>query len=236
MPTATCSPTRRRGKRCLNRSPIDRGGKPVFGVDLGGAVAMSAVAACWPTGRLETMAMFGGVPDLNQRALQDNAGGLYEAAFEAGELLVSRKRIPDIRHLMDEAIDRFGIPAAIIIDTWRLAELKDALEDDHQLRNIPVIERRQGFQDGSEAVRSWKKAIAQEAIYPVPPSGLLTYGLSEAVTVCDPAANEKLAKNTEGGRRSKAKDDIVAAALLAVEFGYTKYEGGEGGTEYGGLV
>ena len=35
----------------------------------------------------------------------------------------------------------------------------------------------------------------------------------------DPSGNEKLAKAAEGGRRVRAKDDAVAAAILAVAEG-----------------
>ena len=37
--------------------------------------------------------------------------------------------------------------------------------------------------------------------------------------VTDPAANAKLAKKTQGGRRADARDDLAAAAILAVAEG-----------------
>ena len=40
--------------------------------------------------------------------------------------------------------------------------------------------------------------------------------MGEAVTIADPAGNEKLAKSSEGGRRSRARDDAAATAILAV--------------------
>ena len=43
--------------------------------------------------------------------------------------------------------------------------------------------------------------------------------MGEARTVSDPAGNSKLAKGAEGGRRERAKDDAVAAAILAVGVG-----------------
>ena len=42
---------------------------------------------------------------------------------------------------------------------------------------------------------------------------------SGAVTVSDPAGNLKLSKSTQGGRRSRHKDDLAAAAILAVSAG-----------------
>ena len=43
--------------------------------------------------------------------------------------------------------------------------------------------------------------------------------MREATVVSDPAGNEKLSKTSEGGRRFRAKDDAVAAAILAVSAG-----------------
>ena len=43
---------------------------------------------------------------------------------------------------------------------------------------------------------------------------LLTAAMAEARVTGDPAGNWKLAKNTQGGRRRRAKDDAVAAAIL----------------------
>lgn len=41
--------------------------------------------------------------------------------------------------------------------------------------------------------------------------------MGEAVVACDPAGNAKLAK--AGGRRVRARDDVAAAAILAVALG-----------------
>ena len=48
---------------------------------------------------------------------------------------------------------------------------------------------------------------------------LLRSAMSEAVVVTDPAGNAKLAKNSESGRRKRARDDAAAAAILAVSAG-----------------
>ena len=49
--------------------------------------------------------------------------------------------------------------------------------------------------------------------------GLLRASMAEARTVSDPAGNAKLGKGGEGGRRERARDDAVAAAILAVSVG-----------------
>ena len=191
-------------------------GRRIWGCDLGGASAMSAICCVWGTGRLQSVAMVGREPDLQSRALRDGAGDLYQTAYDTGELLISNKRIPNIQQLFEEAEARFGgRPDALVVDRWRLAELRDAL-DDTSSQAVRLIVRGQGFRDGAEDVRAWSKAVVEGRVNPVQPARLLTHALSEAVVITDAAGNSKLAQNTEGGRRKRARDDVAAAAVLAV--------------------
>lgn len=214
-------------------------GRAVWGVDLGGAQAMSSVAACWGNGRLDTISMFGNAYSLEERSLQDGAGTVYIKAEDGGELVVSKQRIPDILELFRLALDRFGEPAAVFLDRWRIDELKDALDKDRAFKwsRIPIVARGQGFKDGGAAMRAWREAIEDRRIFPVKPCMLLTEALSEAVAINDPAGNEKLAKQAEGGRRMRSKDDVVAASLLAVEGGLSPItERAHASVGYGGLI
>ena len=43
--------------------------------------------------------------------------------------------------------------------------------------------------------------------------------MAEARTISDPAGNQKMSKGSEGGRRSRARDDAAAASVLAVAAG-----------------
>ena len=202
-------------------------GRPCFGVDLGGSAAMSAISACWPNGRLETICMFGREPSLDQRALQDGVGSLYETAKTRGELLVSSKRIPDLQELFGEALQRFGVPSVIACDTWRLAELRDELEGSeimNALSSAELVTRRHGFGDGDKAIRAWKRAVTGKMLYPAGKPLLLTAALAEAVVRCDQSGNECLSKGTEGGRRKRLRDDCVSASLLAVEQAFADRE------------
>ena len=74
----------------------------------------------------------------------------------------------------------------------------------------------QGRRGGREGVR---RAILG-GLVPPESSLLLTAAMSEARVTVDPAGNAKLAKNSQGGRRLRAKDDPAAAAVLAVSDGY----------------
>ena len=179
-------------------------GPRIWGLDLGSSQAMSAVSCCWGSGRVENLAVFGAEPDLVSRALRDGCGSLYEAAHAAGELLVSRKRVPDIRQLFEEAQARWGRPDKILIDRWRASELADAI-DDISWQSIPLITRGMGYRDGAEDVRGFRKACAEHLISPVKPSILLTGALSEAVVTTDPAGNSKLAKGSEADEEPAPK-------------------------------
>ena len=149
---------------------------------------------------------------------------------------MSGKRIPDIPALFEEAETRFGgRPDALVCDRWRIAVLRDAL-DDPSWQAVPLIVRGQGFKDGSEDVRAWRRACAERKVHPVGPAILLTAALAEAVTISDPAGNEKLAKDSEGGRRKNARDDVAAAAVLAVAHAGLDKEQTAPKAAYGGLV
>lgn len=196
----------------------ERAGDYVMGVDLGTSGAMSALAAYWPeTGRLESLAAFPEIPPLLERGQQDGVSTQYEQMHARGELLIAGRRASDVGELLREARRRWGHPSAVVCDAWRQADLIDALEREGMWSEVAL--RRQGFKDGAEDVRSFREAVATERVRPMV-SLLMTAAMSEARTVCDPAGNEKLAKNTEGGRRARARDDAAAAAILAVGAGY----------------
>ena len=78
--------------------------------------------------------------------------------------------------------------------------------------------RGQGFKDGAEDVRAFRRGCAEGRVTPAP-GLLLAHAMSEARTISDLAMNAKLAKGTEGHRRHRARDDAAAAAILAVSAG-----------------
>ena len=71
----------------------------------------------------------------------------------------------------------------------------------------------------AEDLRMFRRALAEGKVKHTN-SLLLAAGLAEAVTVSDPAGNEKLAKDAvKVGDDKRAKDDCVASSLLAVAEG-----------------
>ena len=194
------------------------GGSYALGIDLGAGAAMSAAAAYWPdSGRLEAVAMLPSVPDLKKRGLRDGVGSLYLDMQARGELLTVPGAWVPVSALLGVVADRWGHPAAIAADRWREAELRQGLTD-ARFPLAALALRGQGFKDGAADVREFRKAVLCGAVRPVK-SLLLRSAMSEAVTVADAAGNEKLAKATQGGRRSRGRDDAVAAAILAVAEG-----------------
>lgn len=219
-------------ERIEGEAPIE--GRPVWGVDLSTSAAMSAVAAWWPSGRLEVVAAFPREPSLAERGLQDGVGRLYTEMHQRGELILAGDNAVNIADLLVEAVERFGAPRAIAADRWREAELRDALK----AARVPMAAlelRGMGYKDGGEDVERFRRAVGEGKVIPFP-SLLMTAAMSEARCMVDPAGNAKLCKNVEGGRRRRAKDDAAAAGILAVAAGTRRLARSGGGGAYLGAA
>ena len=194
-------------------------GPYILGLDLGGSYAQSAACAYWPqTGRLDAFACFPAMPDLVERGLFDGVGPLYSECARRGELMVMGQRTTDIPALLEAALARWGTPVAVVSDRYRIVELRPHLEAVHFPKTTQLVERGMGYRDGAEDVRAFRRAALDGNVTPVK-SLLLRSSMAEARTVSDPSGNAKLAKGGEGGRRERARDDAVAAAILAVSVG-----------------
>lgn len=186
-----------------------------LGLDLGGSVSHSAAAAFWwRTGRLEGVSLVGDDPPLAERGLADGVGGLYVEMARAGELITSRGRTARIARLLREVRERWGLPSGITADRYRESELRDAL-DDAGWPVLPLMMRGQGYRDGSEDVRGFRRALLEGHVVPVRSLGMRA-ALAGARVVGDPSGNIKLARSSEGGRLSTHRDDLAAAAVLAI--------------------
>ena len=203
-------------ERCEADILPDRKGPMVLGLDLGGSGAFTAGVAYWPaSGRLEAVATCGGVPDLTARGRADQVGSLYSDLARRGELLPQAgRRVPDYAEFVREVRARWGTPSVIVCDRYRESELLDGL-DDARMPRRPLVVRGMGWRDGSEDVRRFRRAVLERRVV-APVSLLLRAAIGEARTLADPGGNEKLAKGSQGGRRARARDDVAAAAILAI--------------------
>ena len=219
---------------CESADPPGRTGPYSLGIDLGGSAAMSAAAGFWPeTGRVEARAAFPSVPNLAHRGRADGVRDLYAKMQRRGELRTYSGRLVPVGRFLADVFGEWGRPAVIVADRWRAGELQQALADSG-LR-VPLAFRGQGFRDGGEDVRRFRRAVAGRLIH-APESLIIRAALREARTVTDPAGNSKLAVRGEGGRRSRARDDVAAALILAVAEGDRRGAAPRAGFRYRGLV
>lgn len=194
-----------------------------LGVDLGSGAAMTAAAGYWPeTGRLEALGCFGGIPDLTERGRADMVGERYATMYRAGDLVLQEgRRVPHVGRFLSRCLDRWGVPAVIVADRWREGELRDGLEA-ARCPMVPLIVRGQGFKDGGQDVRAFRRAALSGKVS-VLKSLLVRAAIHEARVAMDPAGNAKLAKGGQGKRRLRARDDVAAAAILAIAEGSRAY-------------
>ena len=194
-----------------------RRGPLVLAIDVGSSGSMTAACGYWPrTQRMEGVAVVGGIPDLRERGRADSVGGLYVTMAKRGELLVQGgRRVPDYGEFLRDMVNRWGQPAVIVGDRYKQAELQDALDAGGVRRGLPLVLRGQGFRDGSEDLRRFRRAVLEGRVQ-TQPSLLVRSAMSEARTVGDVGGNEKLAKGSEGTRRKLARDDVASAAIMAV--------------------
>ena len=203
--------------------PLQQDTSYILGLDLGQNAAMSAGAAYFKDGRLETVACFPELPSLAERGLADGVGNHYTLMAQRGELFQAGRRVSDIPALIKACLNRWGVPVAITCDRWRVAELKQHLEA-VRFPLTDLVERGQGFFHGGQDVRDFRSAILGDHVRPSQ-SLLLRAAMSEARVVGDPSGNWKLAKHVQGGRRANARDDACAAAIVAVAEGYRRWQG-----------
>ena len=197
----------------------EHAGAFVLGIDLGGTASLSAASGFWPeSGCLEAFGCFGTEPDLGKRGTLDGVGRLYLEMYRRGELILEGGRLADVGALLREVLERWGRPAAVVCDRWRIAELADAL-DRESFPSAALLARGQGFRDGGADVLAFRQAVLGGRVTPRR-SLLMRAAMSEARVAGDAAGNFKLTKVGAGtGKRSRGRDDAAAASILAVAAG-----------------
>ncbi len=189
-----------------------RDGLPILGVDLGSSASASGFAAYWPTGRLEGHMAFGSEPSLEERARADHAGHTYSRMAAEDGIRLHPGCVPEVAGMLEEALELYGVPSVIVCDRWRHGEMVDALRKLGV--NIPVLTRGQGFKDGADDVRQFRKAVLSHSVV-VRPTLTWRVTIAGSRVETDAAGNAKLSKKSQ-----RARDDLAAAAIIAVAEGY----------------
>ena len=190
----------------------------VLGADLSGGHAMAAFAGYWPeTGRFEAMAAFPDTPSLKARGEYDGVGSLYEQMAQRGELIVTPGHSVDVPLMLRMALTEWGLPDVVVADRYDANSFTDAL-DAAGVPPAALVFRGMGWKDGSEDVKLFQRGVIDGRVKTLP-SRLMREAISGARTVVDVIGNQKLAKGTQGGRRSRHKDDAAAAGVIAVSAG-----------------
>ena len=201
----------------IEREDTPKVGRYYLGIDLGENASMSCAAAYFvETGALQAIGVFPEQPDLLTRGHADGVGELYVRAEARGELFQAGELVSDPGELLRLALEQWGRPHRIVVDTWRLAKLKEILGN-AKFPPTAIEVRRHGFLDGGSDIREFLDAALDGHLHPFP-SLILRSAIAEARIIVDAGGNSKLTKSGAGRRRS-ARDDAIAASIICVAVG-----------------
>lgn len=216
--------------RMSSRPVPERRGRPVCGVDLGAGRAWSASTAVYKSGRVEAIACAPGIPSLQAQEKRDRVpAGTYRKLAAGGSLLVAEGlRVQPPAQLVKEIRSRWGSPAMIVCDRFRVAELQDAAPG---VRVVPRVTR---WSDAAADIRALRKGAKDGPLSVAEDSRLLlAASLSAAMVQNDDQGNTRLSKR---GTDNQARDDVAAALVLAAG-AWERSNGAPGRTwNYRGMV
>ena len=197
-------------ERVLARPVPDRDGAAVVGIDLGGGRAWSAAVAHWPNGRVECVAVAPGIPTIEAQEKRDRVPrGSYQKLVNDGSLRVAHglhKQPPE--QLVNAMLDMWGKPKRVIVDRFRLDELKDASKGS----GIRIEERVTRWSDAAADIRAVRKFASDGPLAIEHGSRLLlTASLLAALVLNDDAGNTRLTKRSH----NVSRDDVAAALCLS---------------------
>ena len=199
-------------ERTIARPVPERSGRPVVGVDLGGGRAWSAAAAVWPNGRCEGLAVAPGIPDL---AAQEKRDGVpqrtYEDLMGAGGLRIAEGlRVPNVGQVVAAIRGEWGVPALILCDRFRLAELRDARP------GCAIEPRVTRWSEAADDIRGLRKMAADGPLsVPRDLQPLIAAALAVSEVKNDDQGNVRLVKK---GINNTGRDDVAAALCLAAGY------------------
>ena len=190
-----------------------RKGPVIVGIDAGGADSFSAAFLYWPTtGRAESFAMCGGIPDALTRSRHDGQGDLYVHAVRRNELipLPERRSVNPIAFIQEISDRLEGQKILCVVgDRWRVGDLIDAMRTAHI--TAPFVPRGLGYESSTSDILAYERYIDEGKIAHKE-SILQAAAISGSYIEKDGQLNQKLNKL----RASKSKTDILQAAVLCI--------------------
>ena len=213
MPDRTPIVTLSQWQACIADTQPDRSGAVCVGIDAGGSDAFSAAFCYWPaTGRAESFAMCGGIPDALARSRHDGVGDLYAHAVRRNELIPQPERKSvDLEAFMAEVRDRLDGERILYVvgDRYRAGEIVDAMQ--RVGITAPFVARGVGYKDSTPDIRAFQTYVDNGTIKHRE-SLLLAHAIGQSYCMFDDALNVKLSKL----KANKSKTDILQAAVLAI--------------------
>ena len=201
----------------------------MVGIDLGGGRAWSAAVAQWENGRVECVAVAPGIPSIEAQEKRDRVPrGTYQALVNNGSLRIAHglhKQPAD--QLVNAALDMWGKPKRVIVDRFRLDDLKDAS------KGLRIEERVTRWSDAAADIRALRKFSSDGPLSVEHGSRqLLTASLIAALVLNDDAGNTRLTKRSH----NVSRDDVAAALLLSAGGVDRDARKPAGGVQFGGLA
>ena len=196
-------------ERMTARPVPDVAGRPIVALDLGAGRAWSAAVAVWESGRVEALAVAPGIPSLADQERRDRvAPDTYESLQARGVLQIAvGLRVPAAAAIWASLVDRWGIPAAVVCDRFRLPELADVVQGD-----APLEARVSRWSEASADIRDLRR-LAKDGPWSVDADSrlLIAASLAAAVVKSDDQGSTRLTK----APNNTCRDDVAAALVLA---------------------
>ena len=184
-------------------------GKAIVAVDLGANRSWSAAVAMWRNGRVDAIAVAPGIPDIAAQEKRDRVpGGTYQRLVDAGLLRIADGlRVVKPDQLWGAIREEWGKPDFIVVDRFRLDELKDAVGT-----GARIEDRVTRWSDASYDIRATRKAARDGPMACVPEArALIKASLSVAMVKNDDQGSVRMVKR---GTNNEARDDVAAALCL----------------------
>ena len=165
--------------------------------------------AIWRGGRIEALAVAPGIPGLEEQERRDRVpSGTYRMLAESGLLSIAADlEVQPTSMLWDAVRERWGVPASVVCDFFRLPDLRDAVKG-----SCPIEPRRSRWSEASADIRALR-GYTKDGPFAVEEGDRLLLAASLAVTQVknDDAGNFRIVKSSN----NTSRDDVAAALTLA---------------------